>query len=143
MRRNSDIGIQRKGRLDLRCLDDFEWRIGRAVHSSKDTEFWTLLDQWERSLVLRHFRNYEKRLWWSKLRGIEPCGQITIRLLQNIERCLWDPSGITKAMQSFARDFKTNLLKFMHFNEMHLLLNRLDRVIAIVVSSSIQYVSPT
>ncbi|RVD88960.1 uncharacterized protein DFL_003123 [Arthrobotrys flagrans] len=131
MLKNDDVEIQKKGRAELGCLDDLEWRVGALIRKS-DNEFWNLLDAWERIAALNP-RRYVKDEWWNHVRNMGRFGKSTMHLLNKVEGCLRDTSKTVEALRAFAQNFRANLLQFVKFDEMHLLLNRLDRVIAIAL----------
>lgn len=137
-RNNPEKNVQREARMILGCLDNFEWRLKAMIRnmSKPDAEkidFWNLIDRWERITSSKLRRSYETKLWRKYLSGIEPSGRSVMHLLNGLENCLWDQAKTISAMTDFAKNFKRNLLHFIEFRDTHLLLNRLDRAMAIVI----------
>ncbi|KAF3206699.1 hypothetical protein TWF191_001366 [Orbilia oligospora] len=135
---DTDKYLQREARTILGCLDKFEWRLKAMIRNmslpgAEKIDFWNLINCWEKIVSSNFRRSHEKELWWSYLSRIEPSGRYTMHLLDRLENCLWDRSRTIPAMTAFAKNFKGNITNFTEFKDAHLFLNRLDRVVAIVL----------
>ncbi|KAK6508748.1 hypothetical protein TWF506_010825 [Arthrobotrys conoides] len=135
---NPDKDIQREARATLGCLDKFEWRLKAMIRNmslpgAEKIDFWSLINCWERMVSSNLRRSLETDLWWGYLSGIEPIGRSTMQLLFRLENCLWDQSKAISTMTAFASHFKWNLSNLTEYKDVHPLLNRLDRVMAIVL----------
>ncbi|EGX54364.1 hypothetical protein AOL_s00004g13 [Orbilia oligospora ATCC 24927] len=135
---DTDKYLQREASTILGCLDKFEWRLKAMIRNmslpgAEKIDFWNLINCWEKIVSSNFRRSHEKELWWSYLLRIELNGRYTMQLLDRLENCLWDRSRTISAMKAFAKNFKRNLTNFTEFKDAHLFLNRLDRVVAIVL----------
>ncbi|KAF3314752.1 hypothetical protein TWF173_004562 [Orbilia oligospora] len=135
---DTDKYLQREASTILGCLDKFEWRLKAMIRNmslpgAEKIDFWNLINCWEKIVSSNFRRNHEKELWWSYLLRIELNGRYTMQLLDRLENCLWDRSRTISAMKAFAKYFKRNLTNFTEFKDAHPFLNRLDRVVAIVL----------
>ncbi|KAF3170946.1 hypothetical protein TWF225_010685 [Orbilia oligospora] len=119
LRQNANSSFRGEDSIILGCLDNFAWRLRGLMRNMAEPDFWKMLDAWERMAALRSPRGVAKRLWWDYIRDIEPWGQSAMRTLHEVEFCLSNPSQIQYAPQGS--------------NEIHNLLNRIDRVMAIAV----------
>ncbi|KAF3286282.1 hypothetical protein TWF970_009826 [Orbilia oligospora] len=135
---DTDKYLQREASTILGCLDKFEWRLKAMIRNmslpgAEKIDFWNLINCWEKIVSSNFRRSHEKELWRSYLLRIELNGRYTMQLLDRLENCLWDRSRTISAMKAFAKNFKRNLTNFTEFKDAHLFLNRLDRVVAIVL----------
>ncbi|KAF3260640.1 hypothetical protein TWF192_009921 [Orbilia oligospora] len=148
---NRDSIDRGKGLMILGCLDDFEWRLRARIRKLASPDFWNLLDILERAVASNLRSEYAQQMWRDHLNRIEPWGISAMQLLNGVEGCLREPSGTINAMWSFAQGFKASISQAKEFYVydihgrepyVHHLLNRLDRVMAIVVyiSSSSDFV---
>lgn len=136
LRRNGDASIRRGGSMILGCLDDFAWRLRGVMRNMIQPDFWKMLDAWERIAALRVPSGYAALvIWEGYFPKIEPWGKSAMCTLHQMERCLLNPSQIKHAMWSFQEKFQANLrlFKLSGSNEVHVLLNRLDHVMAIII----------
>ncbi|KAF3240638.1 hypothetical protein TWF132_011064 [Orbilia oligospora] len=143
LRQNANSSFRGEDSIILGCLDNFAWRLRGLMRNMAEPDFWKMLDAWERMAALRSPRGVAKRLWWDYIRDIEPWGQSAMRTLHEVEFCLSNPSQIQYALRSFNQKFRASLLQLSRSNglanqpqgsnEIHNLLNRIDRVMAIAV----------
>ncbi|KAK6502480.1 hypothetical protein TWF506_003062 [Arthrobotrys conoides] len=143
LRQNANSSFRGEDSIILGCLDNFAWRLRGLMRNMAEPDFWKMLDAWERMAALRSPRGFATRLWWDYIRDIEPWGQSAMRTLHEVEFCLSNPSQIQYALRSFNQKFRASLLQLSRsndlanqpqgLNEIHHLLNRIDRVMAIAV----------
>ncbi|KAF3159968.1 hypothetical protein TWF751_000520 [Orbilia oligospora] len=143
LRQNANSSFRGEDSIILGCLDNFAWRLRGLMRNMAEPDFWKMLDAWERMAALRAPRGFATRLWWGYIRDIEPWGQSAMRTLHEVEFCLSNPSQIQYALRSFNQRFRASLLQLSRsnglanqpqgLNEIHHLLNRIDRVMAIAV----------
>ncbi|KAK6537108.1 hypothetical protein TWF694_011307 [Orbilia ellipsospora] len=120
------------GRAELRCLDDFEWRIGRTAESSESADFWKYLDIWERVKALRLFRRHNAKLQLM-LHRMKEYDRKTVTILQNLDHSMRDESKRIKAIIVFRQYFSYDLEYLTPSDRIHLLLNQVDRVGAMII----------
>ncbi|KAK6352319.1 hypothetical protein TWF730_009149 [Orbilia blumenaviensis] len=143
LRQNANSSFIGEDFMILGCLDNFAWRLRGVMRSMTEPDFWKMLDAWERMAALRAPRGFATRLWWGYTRKIEQWGQWAMRTLHEVEFCLSNPPQIQYALRSFNQTFRASLFQLSRsnglanqsqgFNEIHHLLNRLDRVMAVAV----------
>ncbi|KAK6332933.1 hypothetical protein TWF718_010761 [Orbilia javanica] len=157
---NTDEKAQGEARMVLGCLDKFDWRLRAKMHNMSQPksgtakiDFWDLMDCWER-MKSSKLRRSDEVQFWGYFSKVQPCDKLAMDLLNNVENCLWNQSrplavgyfnpqlsthkGKLQAkdetkMTVFAPEFKKCLSGFGDFKDVHLLLNRLDRMMAIVI----------
>ncbi|KAK6512648.1 hypothetical protein TWF481_001529 [Arthrobotrys musiformis] len=137
-RNSKERTVQQEALMILGCLDKFDWRLRAMIRNmtapnAEKINFWNLLDRWEKMKSTSLRRCYETGLWWRHLSGIEPHGKSAMNLLHGVESSLWDQSKTIPTMVAFCQKFKESIFSLAEFRDIHLLLNRLDRVMAVVI----------